>query len=187
MSRSRATVIDADEHAATVVLDDPPVRARCTGARLPAGERITARLDVADVASRQVRFERGLIGAAVSGTRARRPGSRRQRTSSANVDRSVAQHARDVGVLLHELRRLAVAAQPGHVLPDQHLRVARRPGTDTDRRDVQRAGDLGGDLGRHDLEHDRERTGVLQRLRVLQEPVRTPRRRDPARGSRRTR
>lgn len=51
-----ATVIDADEHAATVMLDDPPVRARCSGAGLQAGSRITARLDVADVASRQVRF-----------------------------------------------------------------------------------------------------------------------------------
>ena len=34
------------------------------------------------------------------------------------------------------------------------------------------AGDLRGDLGRHDLEHDRERAGLLQRLRVLQQPVR---------------
>ena len=52
-----AVVIDADEHAGTVVLDEPAVRARCTGAGLPVGERITARLVTADVGQRQVRFE----------------------------------------------------------------------------------------------------------------------------------
>jgi exoribonuclease R len=52
-----AVVIDADAHAATVVLDDPPVRARCTGAGLTAGQRVRARLVEADVAGRAVRFE----------------------------------------------------------------------------------------------------------------------------------
>jgi exoribonuclease R len=52
-----ATVLDADEHAATIILDAPPVRARCTGAGLEAGTRITARLTTADVATRGVRFE----------------------------------------------------------------------------------------------------------------------------------
>ena len=33
-------------------------------------------------------------------------------------------------------------------------------------------GDLRRDVGRHHLEHDGERTGVLQRLRVLEQPVR---------------
>ena len=57
-----AIVIDADEHAGTVVLDDPPVRARCSGANLPIGERIQVRLVAADVAARSVRFERAPTG-----------------------------------------------------------------------------------------------------------------------------
>jgi exoribonuclease R len=52
-----ATVIDADVGAGTVVLDEPPVRARCDGSALPGGERIDVRLAVADVAARSVRFE----------------------------------------------------------------------------------------------------------------------------------
>jgi exoribonuclease R len=51
-----ATVIDANEHSGTVVLDDPAVRARCDGDRLPVGNRIGVRLEIADVAARQVRF-----------------------------------------------------------------------------------------------------------------------------------
>ncbi|MEP7021350.1 MAG: RNB domain-containing ribonuclease [Pseudonocardiales bacterium] len=54
-----AMVIDADERAGTVVLDEPPVRARCDGAALPVGDRINVRLVTADVATRSVRFERG--------------------------------------------------------------------------------------------------------------------------------
>jgi len=53
-----AVVIDADEHAGTVVLDAPPVRARCDGAGLPVGERINVRLLTASVEQREVRFER---------------------------------------------------------------------------------------------------------------------------------
>jgi exoribonuclease R len=53
-----ASVIDADERAGTVVLDEPPVRARCAGSALPVGERINVRLAEADVATRTVRFER---------------------------------------------------------------------------------------------------------------------------------
>jgi exoribonuclease R len=52
-----AVVIDADEHAGTVVLDEPPVRARCAGTGLRIGERIDVRLITADVGRRQVRFE----------------------------------------------------------------------------------------------------------------------------------
>ena len=52
-----AIVIDNDAHAATVVLDDPPVRARCAGTGLTAGDRVRARLVEADVARREVRFE----------------------------------------------------------------------------------------------------------------------------------
>jgi exoribonuclease R len=53
-----AVVIDANAHSGTVVLDAPPVRARCDGAGLPVGERIRVRLVAADVARREVRFER---------------------------------------------------------------------------------------------------------------------------------
>jgi exoribonuclease R len=52
-----ALVIDADEHAATITLDEPAVRARCSGPNLPVGERISARLVEADVMHRKVRFE----------------------------------------------------------------------------------------------------------------------------------
>jgi exoribonuclease R len=53
-----AVVIDADEHAGTIVVDEPAVRARCDGAHLPVGEHIRARLVEADVDARRVRFER---------------------------------------------------------------------------------------------------------------------------------
>lgn len=53
-----AVVIDAEEHAGTVVLDAPAVRARCAGSQLPVGARIQVRLVTADVEQRQVRFER---------------------------------------------------------------------------------------------------------------------------------
>jgi exoribonuclease R len=52
-----AVVIDSDPHAATVVLDDPPVRARCAGTGLAAGQRVNVRLVEADVARREVRFD----------------------------------------------------------------------------------------------------------------------------------
>ncbi len=53
-----AVVIDADERAGTIVLDDPAVRARCTSSGLPIGERITVKLVAADVGRRSVQFER---------------------------------------------------------------------------------------------------------------------------------
>ena len=51
-----AVVIDADQHAGTVVLDDPAVRARCDGANLPVGLHVRIRLTTADVSAREVRF-----------------------------------------------------------------------------------------------------------------------------------
>ena len=51
-----AIVIDANEHSGTIVLDDPPVRAHCDGGQLPVGDRIQAKLAIADEAARQVRF-----------------------------------------------------------------------------------------------------------------------------------
>lgn len=53
-----AVVLDADAHAGTVVLDAPPVRARCTGDHLPVGNRIRVTLTDADVTTRTVRFAR---------------------------------------------------------------------------------------------------------------------------------
>jgi len=49
-----AAVVDADDDSGTVVLDDPPVRARCEGSGLPLGERLRVRLITAEVASRTV-------------------------------------------------------------------------------------------------------------------------------------
>jgi exoribonuclease R len=53
-----AAVLDADTHrnSGTVALDDPPVRARCEGAALPLGARITVRLAEADPGKRRVLF-----------------------------------------------------------------------------------------------------------------------------------
>lgn len=55
--RFSVTVIDAEPHAGTVVLEEPAVRARCTGHDLPVGRQIVARLVEADVTKREVRFE----------------------------------------------------------------------------------------------------------------------------------
>jgi len=51
-----ATIIDANDHSATITLDEPAVRARCTGDHLTVGDRIRARLTEADVAARTVTF-----------------------------------------------------------------------------------------------------------------------------------
>ena len=51
-----AAVVDVSEDDGMVVLDDPPVRARCAGAGLPLGERIRVRLEKADPGTRTVRF-----------------------------------------------------------------------------------------------------------------------------------
>jgi len=53
-----AVVLDAGTDKGTVVLDAPAVRASCTGADLPVGERIAARLAEADQDRRVVRFTR---------------------------------------------------------------------------------------------------------------------------------
>jgi exoribonuclease R len=56
-----ATVLDVDdrkpERGGTVALQDPPVRARCEGEKLPLGERIQVRLVEADPATRRVLFQ----------------------------------------------------------------------------------------------------------------------------------
>lgn len=53
----QATVLDADEKAATVAIEEPAVRARCSGKELPIGQELGVRLVEADIASRTVRFE----------------------------------------------------------------------------------------------------------------------------------
>ena len=53
-----ASVVETGDTSGTVVLDDPPVRARCDGRHLPLGEVIHVRCTAADVATRTVRFER---------------------------------------------------------------------------------------------------------------------------------
>ncbi|WP_432829683.1 RNB domain-containing ribonuclease [Dactylosporangium sp. CA-092794] len=54
-----AAVVDVDpaKHRADIALDEPPVRARCEGERLPLGERIAVRLTEADPAKRKVVFQ----------------------------------------------------------------------------------------------------------------------------------
>jgi len=53
-----AAVVETGESYGTVVLDDPPVRARCDAKHLPLGEVVHVRCTVADPATRAVRFER---------------------------------------------------------------------------------------------------------------------------------
>ncbi len=55
-------LVDVAHGHGTVALDEPAVRARCDGDDLPLGSRVTVRLEVADVAAREVRF--GYVGAA---------------------------------------------------------------------------------------------------------------------------
>ena len=52
-----AVVLEADERNATVSIEDPVVRARCTGGDLEPGSRIRVRLIVADPVTHAVRFE----------------------------------------------------------------------------------------------------------------------------------
>lgn len=52
-------VVAASREGATVVLDDPPVQARCDGAGLRPGTRSAVTLAVADPVKRQVRFRAG--------------------------------------------------------------------------------------------------------------------------------
>ena len=53
-----AVVVDVDKDGGggTVQLSEPAVTAHCEGENLPLGERVDARLVLADVAKRQVRF-----------------------------------------------------------------------------------------------------------------------------------
>ncbi|MFI1819629.1 RNB domain-containing ribonuclease [Lentzea sp. NPDC020367] len=53
-----AVVLRSGDNEADVFVSDPPVLAKCTGKRLPEGERIRVRLAEADPVKRKVRFER---------------------------------------------------------------------------------------------------------------------------------
>ncbi|NKQ57379.1 RNB domain-containing ribonuclease [Amycolatopsis sp. K13G38] len=53
-----AVVLRAEEARAEILVEDPPVMAKCAGANLPEGERITVRLTAVDVEKRKVSFER---------------------------------------------------------------------------------------------------------------------------------
>lgn len=55
--RFDVAVVEAGDDGSDVQLDDPPVRARCGGGGLTAGQRATVTLTVADPARRRVRFE----------------------------------------------------------------------------------------------------------------------------------
>lgn len=53
-----AYVVETGDRYGTVVLDDPPVRARCDTRHLPLGEPVHVRCTEADPTTRSVRFER---------------------------------------------------------------------------------------------------------------------------------
>ena len=53
-----AVVVDVDKEGGVIQLTDPPVTGRCRGSNLPLGKEISARLVLADVAARQIAFER---------------------------------------------------------------------------------------------------------------------------------
>ncbi|WP_326838203.1 RNB domain-containing ribonuclease [Amycolatopsis rhabdoformis] len=53
-----AVVLRAEETRAEILVEDPPVMAKCTGEKFPEGERIGVRLTAVDVDKRKVSFER---------------------------------------------------------------------------------------------------------------------------------
>jgi exoribonuclease R len=53
-----AVVLRSEETRAEILVEDPPVMAKCSGARLPEGERLSVRLTAVDVEKRKVAFER---------------------------------------------------------------------------------------------------------------------------------
>src|SRR4051812_39720650 len=67
--------------------------------------------------------------------------------------------------------RPQVAVQPEHVLDDEHLPVAVRPGPDADGRDRHRLGDPLPQFRRHAFDYKGERTGPLDGLGVGQQSL----------------
>lgn len=53
-----AIVLRAEESKAEILIEDPPVMGKCSGERLPEGERIRVRLTAVDVVKRKLSFER---------------------------------------------------------------------------------------------------------------------------------
>ncbi|MFD2471298.1 RNB domain-containing ribonuclease [Amycolatopsis silviterrae] len=53
-----AVVLRADETRAEILVENPPVMAKCSGEKFPEGERIAVRLTEVDVEQRKVSFER---------------------------------------------------------------------------------------------------------------------------------
>ena len=105
--------------------------------------------------------------------RRHRPGDsspRRPGTAGAHIVGECAQRGDAVGlqrgVPAHELRDDAVF-EAEHVVEHEHLAIAMRSGADADRGDRQRVGDHARHLVGHAFEHDREATGVLERLGVV--------------------
>src|SRR5712691_7346028 len=76
--------------------------------------------------------------------------------------------AGQVGVALHELRRLA-GGQAQHVVEDEHLPVRSRPRADADGRDSKRLRHAGPHLSRHALEDDAERPRLLELLGIRED------------------
>src|SRR6266516_6004333 len=84
--------------------------------------------------------------------------------------RGVEQGLTQAGVPLHEAGQ-PPGGQPGHILPDQDLRVAVRAGPDADRRDPQRGRDPPPEIGGDRLEHHGERARVLERTGVREQLI----------------
>src|ERR1700690_889718 len=77
----------------------------------------------------------------------------------------------EVGVALDELRRLA-GGQAQHVVEDEDLPVGARAGPNSDGRDAQSGYHSSAKVGRHALENEAERTRLLERPRVGEDPGR---------------
>src|SRR6266851_2322213 len=73
-----------------------------------------------------------------------------------------------VGVSLHELRRLA-GREAEHVVEHEHLPIGRGTGPDADGRDAHRLGHVGRQVRGHALQDDAERAGLLQLPGVRQD------------------
>src|SRR4029453_6110244 len=84
----------------------------------------------------------------------------------------------ELGVAFGEAWRRAIA-EAEDVVQHQDLAVAVHAGADADGRNAQARGELGGEVERHALEHDRERARCLDGGRIFDQPLRLARR--PAR------
>src|SRR5687768_13976394 len=94
--------------------------------------------------------------------------------AAANVTRPAPQRFPDVlGHLRIALEKLWLESvvQAEHIGEDEHLTIAMRAGSDSDRGNSDRGCDARGHGGRNELEDDRERAGFLEPLRFADQPL----------------